>query len=114
MTFLIWLLIVLAIIIGVLLIRKYTNLEFVAHAKLLFKAWSVWLGSAGAALSAAMQLIPDAALTGWNMLPPDIKSFLPPNYLSIIGSFLMVMAVLAQFIRQRKLLNQKQRLDTKP
>ena len=114
MTFLIWLLIILVIVVAVLLIRKYTSLEFVAHARLLFKAWSVWLGSVGATISAAVQLVPDSILSAWNALPPDVKSFLPPNILSVIGPSLMAMAVISQFIRQRKLLNRKQQMDAQP
>lgn len=114
MTFFIWLLVILSVVVGVLLIRKYTSLEFVAHAKLLFKAWSVWLGSVGATISAAVQLVPDSILSGWNALPPDVKSFLPPNILSIIGPSLMAMAVISQFIRQRKLLNRKEQLEQQP
>lgn len=114
MTFLIWLLIILAIVVGILLIRKYTSLEFVAHAKLLFKAWSVWLGTAGAALSASAALLPDSFLSAWNVLPPDIKAILPQNLQSVIGSTLMAAAVISQFIRQRKLLDRKEQLDARP
>lgn len=111
MTFVIWLLIILVAIIVVLLIRKYTSLEFVAHAKLLFKAWSVWLASAGSALSAWVQSFPQSALDAWNVLPPDIKSFLPQNYLGLIGAFMVAMAVISQFIRQHRLLEKKQQMD---
>ncbi|WP_338561864.1 hypothetical protein [Erwinia sp. E_sp_B04_7] len=114
MTFAIWLLIVLIAIIGVLLIRKYSSLEFVAHARLLFKAWSVWLASLGSALSAWVQSFPDAAMNGWNMLPPDIKSFLPQNYLGMIGAFMVAMAVISQFVRQHKLVEQKQEMERRP
>lgn len=114
MSFFIWLLIILTIVVGVLLIRKYTTLEFVEHAKLLFKTWSVWLASLGSAISAWVQSFPDAALNAWNVLPPDIKSFLPQQYLGYIGAFMVAMGVIAQFVRQRKLLERKQQLDAQP
>jgi len=114
MTFLIWLLIIVIAIVVVLLIRKYTSLEFVAHAKLLFKAWSVWLGTAGAVLSASAALLPDSFLSAWNVLPPDIKAILPQNLQSVIGSTLMAAAVISQFIRQHKLLERKQQMDGQP
>lgn len=114
MTFLLWLLIIVVAIVVVLLIRKYTSLEFVAHAKLLFKAWSVWLGTAGAALSASAALLPDSFLSAWNVLPPDIKAILPHNLQSVIGSTLMAAAVISQFIRQHKLLERKQQMDGQP
>lgn len=108
MTFLIWILVVVAIVIALLLVRKYTSVEFVAHAKLLFKAWSVWLASTGSMLSAWVQSFPQNALDAWNSLPPDIKSFLPQNYLGLIGAFMVAMGVIAQFVRQDKL---KQQID---
>lgn len=113
MKFIIFLVIVLVVIIALLLIRKYSSLEFVSHAKLLFKAWSVWLASIGTAINAWVQSFPDAALTAWNSLPPDIKSFIPQNYLSYIGSFMVAMAVMAQFVRQRKLAEQRAAIENK-
>jgi Ca2+/Na+ antiporter len=114
MTFLIWLLIIVVAIVVVLLIRKYTSLEFVAHAKLLFRTWSVWLASAGAAIGALAQSFPDAALHAWAILPPDIKSVLPPNIVSFISPTLVVLAVLAQYVRQPRLLERKQQMDGQP
>lgn len=114
MKFIIFLAVVLVVIVGVLLIRKYSSVEFVSHAKLLFKAWSVWLASIGSAISAWVQSFPDAALNGWNMLPPDIKSFLPQNYLGMIGAFMVAMAVISQFVRQKKLVARKAQMETQP
>lgn len=105
---------VLVVIIGLLLIRKYTTLEFVSHAKLLFKTWSVWLAAIGSTLSAWVQSFPQSALDAWNVLPPDIKSYIPPNYLGMVGAFMVVMGIIAQFVRQRKLLEHKQQMDNQP
>lgn len=114
MTFITWLIIVLIAIVAVLLIRKYSSVEFVAHAKLLFKTWSVWLASIGSALGAWVQSFPDAAMNAWNMLPPDVKSVLPQNYLGFIGAFMVAMAVISQFVRQKRLVSQKQQMDAQP
>lgn len=114
MTFLIFLLIVLALIIGVILIRKYSSVEFVSHARLLFKAWSVWLASLGSILSAWAQSFPSAAVDAWSALPEDVKSLLPQNYLGLIGAFMVAMGVIAQFVRQKKLNEQKQQMDAQP
>ena len=100
---------VLLAIIVLLLIRKYSSLEFVSHARLLFKSWSVWLASIGTALGAFVQSFPDAALQAWAILPPDIKGYLPTNILGFISQAMIVLAVLAQFVRQTKL---KDRADS--
>ncbi|AHF77914.1 Phage holin protein [Sodalis praecaptivus] len=112
MKFLIFIAVVLVAVIALLLIRKYSSLEFVSHARLLFKAWSVWLASAGSAISAWVQSFPDAAMNAWNMLPPDIKSYLPQNYLGMIGAFMVAMAVMSQFVRQKKLLAKKAEMQS--
>lgn len=114
MNFAIWLLIIAIAVIAVLLIRKYTSLEFVSHAKLLFKAWSVWLASLGSMLSAWVQSFPQSSIDAWNVLPPDVKALLPQNYLGLIGAFMVAMGVIAQFVRQKKLNKQKQQMDAQP
>lgn len=103
MTLLIFSGIVLLAVAVLLIAQKYTSLEFVGHAKLLFRAWSVWLASIGTALGAYVQSFPDAALHAWMILPPDIKGYLPPNILGFISQGMIVMAILSQFVRQPKL-----------
>ncbi len=114
MRFIIFLSVVLVLIVALLLVRKYSSLEFVSHAKLLFKTWSVWLASVGAAIGAFFQSFPDAALHAWMVLPPDIKSYLPPNILSFISPALVVMAVLAQYVRQPKLKDKRDEMERQP
>lgn len=103
---------VILLIVTVILLQRFTTLEFVSHAKLLFRTWSVWLGSLGSALSAWAQSFPDAAMNGWQALPEDIKSYLPQNYLGFVGAFMVAMAVIAQFVRQKNLVQRKDDLQT--
>lgn len=98
---------VLTVIIILLLMQRFTTLQFVSHAKLLFKTWSVWLASLGSMLSAWVQSFPSSALSAWQTLPDDVKSILPHNYLGLIGAFMVAMGVIAQFVRQKNLLNEK-------
>lgn len=94
---------VLLCIIMLLLAQRYTKLEFVSHAKLLWKTWSIWLGTLGTTLTAWMTLVPDAAITAWSYLPDDVKAGLPPRVVSMVGPFLMFMGLMSQFVKQRKL-----------
>lgn len=94
-----------------LVIRRYSSVKFVLHARLLFKTWSVWLASLGSAISAWVHSFPDSAMQAWQMLPADVKSVIPPNYLGLIGAFMVAMAVMAQFVRQRTLADERQKLD---
>jgi len=109
MKWLLFLIAVLTVIIILLLLQRFTTLQFVSHARLLFKTWSVWLASLGSMLSAWAQSFPGAAVDAWSVLPEDVKSFLPHNYLGMVGAFMVAMGVIAQFVRQKNLLNEKQR-----
>lgn len=90
-------------IVALLMAQRYARLEFVSHAKLLFKTWSVWLASFGAMLGAWIQSFPDAAIQAWALLPEDIKGYIPHDILGYISQCMVVIAVLAQFVRQSKL-----------
>ncbi len=111
-----WLLFLIAVLLAVillLLLQRFTTLEFVKHARLLFKTWSVWLASLGSMLSAWVQSFPSSALDAWNTLPQDVKDILPHNYLGLIGAFMVAMGVIAQFVRQKNLSEQKKALEDK-
>lgn len=111
MTFLCVILAILAAVILLLLIRKYTSLELVSHAKLLFKAWSIWLSSVGALLGVYLLQAPDALLGAWHMLPDDLKTMLPVNFSQYVSYALIGLGIISQFIRQRKLVEQKQQME---
>lgn len=98
-----FLVIVLTCVIVLLLAQHYTKLEFVSHARLLWKTWSVWFGTLGTTLTALFMAVPDAAITAWTYLPDDIKSTLDPAVVKMVGPFLMFMALLSQFVKQHKL-----------
>lgn len=102
---------VLAFILIVLLIRKYTSVEFVSHARLLFKAWSVWLTTAGTFLGVWLASAPENLLMAWNMLPSDLKSSLPVNFAQYVSYSLIALGLISQFIRQKKLVAQKENME---
>lgn len=109
MKFILFILMVLAMIVIVWWVKKHGKIEFVSHARLLFKTWSVWLATGGSAIGAWVQTFPDSAMNAWNGLPVDVKSFIPQHYLGLIASFMVAMAVIAQFIRQKGLKAQTER-----
>lgn len=100
-------------VVAALVLRKYTRLQFVAHTKLLWKTWSVWLTGAGAALGVYLASAPDALIHVWAMLPPDLKSMLPVNVAQYISYALIALGVISQFIRQPKLAEQRKELEHK-
>jgi len=110
MKFTLFILLVAMLALAVLLFVHCGKVVVVNHARLLFKTWSVWLASAGSALSAWVQSFPDSELSAWSTLPEDVKSWLPHNFLGMIGAFMVAMAVMAQFIRQKNLSKQRDTL----
>lgn len=106
--------VVIVVIAVVLLVRKYSSVEFVAHARLLFRAWSVWLTGAGTLLGVYLASAPDAIISAWSMLPPDLKAMLPVNIAQYVSYFIVALGVIAQFIRQRSLADKKQQMDGQP
>lgn len=95
----------------ILMIRKYTSVEFVSHARLLFKTWSVRLSALGVTMQLFTVQFSDSIMHAWLMLPPDIKGYIPADILKYISIFLMCLAPVAQYIRQDKLVEQNQGID---
>lgn len=93
----------------VLLAWRFTSIEFVSHARQLFKAWSVWLAGLGSIMSAYLQSFPSVMVDAWNALPSDVKSIIPQNYLGLIAAFMVAMGVVAQFVRQKKITEEANR-----
>lgn len=79
MKFALYLCAILMTILLLLTIRKYSSVEFVHHARLLFKTWSVWLASAGSVISAWCNpfLIPRCA--PGSCYRPMPKALFPPT-----------------------------------
>lgn len=111
--FLVFLAVVAALVIALFLLRRYTRINFVAHARLLFKAWSVWLTGIGTVLGVYLASAPDAIITTWNMLPPDLKAMLPVNIAQYISYFLIALGILSKFVRQPKLAEQRKEIEEK-
>ncbi len=111
MDFLLYLVIVLLLTAAVVLVHAFGKLEYVANAKQLFKAWSVWLASIGSILTAWVASFPDAALNAWNVPPVEVKSLIPEHYLGILGAVMVALGVVSQLVRQKHLAGQNQTLE---
>jgi len=107
MSALIWIGIVACIAVVLFLLQRFTSLEFVKHARLLFKTWSVWLTSIGAMLSTS----PDTLLAIWAGLPDELKQMIPSTWMSYIGPGLIALGVASQFIRQDKLRREREKME---
>ena len=61
MKFILFIMLVLLVAFAVWWITRHGKIELVAHAKLLFKTWSLWLASIGSFVGAWVQSFPDSA-----------------------------------------------------
>lgn len=99
-----WLItVIIMLVLLALVLRKYTRLDFVAHVKVLWRAWSVRLSVVSVLLGTMAEQFPQQALNAWAMLPPDIKGMLSPDWLHYISTSLVILAVFAQVFRQPKM-----------
>lgn len=67
------------------------------------RRWSVWLGAIGSCVVSFLICWPDAAITAWNLLPPDLRASIPPQYTPMIGVAIFMVSMLAQLFKQKKL-----------
>lgn len=79
------------------------KIELVAHWRKWWKMWSVWLSIIGSSLLAFVTFAPQQVLEIWSSLPPDLKSAIPEDILSRITYAVWILAIIAKFIRQKKL-----------
>lgn len=79
------------------------KVELVGYWRKWWKLWSVWLSTFGILVLTFAVYFPQYALDAWNMLPPDIKNSIPPEFLQKISIGLWVASLISKFIKQKKL-----------
>lgn len=78
-------------------------MKLVPNWRKLHKAWSVRLGVVATALTSALIAFPELAMQVWQWLPGEFKTFLPEQYMPLVGVVLFVLSLLAKFIEQQSL-----------
>ena len=79
------------------------KVELIAEWRMFTKFWSVRLSLLGSALLSAFFAFPDAMIHVWNMIPGDLKSYVPAEWAKWIPVALIVAGVLARIIKQKGL-----------
>ena len=77
--------------------------RLVGNVREVWQHWSLRLGAFGTAFVAWFVASPEMAVQAWAMLPVDIKNLLPPEIVGYFGIGLLVLGLLAKFVKQRKL-----------
>lgn len=78
-----------------------TKVQLIHDKHLFFKFWSVRLGIIGTAITSLLIAFPDAALYAWNILPADLKAFIPEKYTPLIGVAIFIASIVARLIKQK-------------
>ncbi len=75
----------------------------VEHWRVVWRYWSVRLNAVGVLLASAFFAFPDFALHAWSLIPAEAKAIIPPRYMPLVGVALSAAALVASYVRQRKL-----------
>lgn len=87
-------------------------MELVSNWRDFWRMWSIRLVAFGTGLVALFTEFPDAATNIWLALPADLKSYLPPDFGRYFGYALLALGIVARVIRQRKLVERKQAIES--
>ena len=79
------------------------NLSLIPNWKHFWRFWSLRLGALGTLLTSILIAFPDVALQAWNVLPDDLKGFIPERFVPLIGVAVFVTSMLARVVKQEKL-----------
>ncbi len=78
------------------------RIKLIEEWKLARKFWSIRLGAIGTAVTSLFILWPDSALYFWGAMPEEVKAWIPPQYVPLIGVFIFAMSMFARLVKQQK------------
>jgi hypothetical protein len=79
----------------------------IPHARKGWRLWSVRLNAIGLAIQSVFMAWVSLPLDLWNMMPGELKAFLPPRAMFILPALFFAAAMAARFVRQPKLDREK-------
>jgi hypothetical protein len=79
------------------------RLKLIDEWRSFWKLWSVRFNTAGTFLLGWLVLAPDYLITGWSLLPEDVKAFIPVQYMGHIALVLFVLGLISRAIKQSKI-----------
>lgn len=79
------------------------TIKLIENAKSFYKMWSIRFTALGTALLGYIAVSPDIISSAWNSLPPEIKQYIPQQYLMYITIGLFVLGMFSRVVKQEKL-----------
>lgn len=83
------------------------RLRLIDTWKSFWRMWSIRFTAIGTALLTYLIASPDMILSAWNVLPADLKAFIPVDYSLYISIALLVLGIISRIIKQEKIPNPK-------
>lgn len=80
--------------------RKIANF-LVDNWKQAWRWWSLRFNALGLVILSWVSFDPVSVLAVWNLMPPHVRAFLPPNFLTFIGLALFGLSMLARMVKQK-------------
>lgn len=77
--------------------------ELIENWRECWRFWSVRLAAVGTAITGLLVAFPDAALAAWAILPHELKSSIPPQYMPLIGVVVFALSIVARLVKQKNL-----------
>lgn len=62
---------------------------------------SMQLAAIGSLLTSVLIAVPDVAVYAWNMLPAEFRSWVPPQYMPLVGVVIFALSMLARVVQQK-------------
>lgn len=81
------------------------KVELIEEWRVWWRLWSVRLSLIGSALLSAFFAFPDAMVQAWNMIPGELKAYIPAEYAKWIPVVIIVTGVFARIVKQKGLRN---------
>ncbi|MGH6659728.1 MAG: hypothetical protein ACREBP_01015 [Sphingomicrobium sp.] len=64
--------------------------------------WSLRFNALGLLILSFVSFDPVGALGVWNMMPPEVRAYLPHNFVLWVGGIFMFLSMLARVTKQKK------------
>lgn len=77
-------------------------IQLIPYWKSSWRLWSVRFAAIGVALWSYILAFPESAITAWNMLPDDIKSFIPADWQRYVTLLIFVLTLTSRLVQQKK------------
>jgi len=78
-------------------------MKLIENWRIVYKFWSVRLTAVGTLMVGYIAAVPDILVSAWNMLPADLRTIIPPNYLLYISVGIFIAGMFSRVVKQDKL-----------